>query len=129
MTMTGYTDISTLAEVVLAGSFVLRIEEKPQELRFIGEFVLTPKHPAYHPPAPDEQECYADGYLVFPATTRVDWAHLSHQGIHDATGEEDLGSIDELDRVDDHWLIGGEWGKAQVYSDEPRLVLTDADDM
>ncbi|WP_222718992.1 hypothetical protein [Actinokineospora xionganensis] len=125
MTMTNYTDVAALSGVYLEDSYILAIDDTPGALRFKGEFVLIEHHPAYRAPTPGEQYCYADGWLVIPNTTRVEWNRRSTQHFTDAAGEEDLGNIDYLHRVDDHWLIGGDWGEVRAYTtDDPRLVLT-----
>lgn len=122
--MTTYSDIADLANVYLEDSFVLEIDERPTQLRFRGEFVLTENHPRYHPPAAGEQYCYARGWLVVPDTTHIEWTRRSGQHFTDATGEEDLGNIDYLRHHDNHWLIGGDWGEARAYTtDNPTLIL------
>ncbi|WP_211347099.1 hypothetical protein [Saccharothrix australiensis] len=119
-----YADIDTLSSVYLEDSFVLEILEPSGEPSFRGEFVLTENHPRYSTPASGEQYCYADGMLTFPNVTRVEWVRRSTRHFTDAAGEEDLGNIDYLDRVDDYWLIGGDWGEARVFTEgAPRLVL------
>jgi hypothetical protein len=122
--MTNYTALSTLSNVYLEDSYVLGITDQPGELKFRLEAVLTENHPAYRPPRPSEQYCYATGWLIIPNVTRMEWEHRSTQRFIDATGEEDLGNIDYLNREHDHWHIGGDWGEVRVYTtDNPQLVL------
>lgn len=120
-----YFDVPALSGVYLEDSYVLAIDETPDALRFRGEFVLTERHPAYRAPKPDEQYCYADGWLVIPNTTRIESNRRSTRHFTDAAGEEDFGNIDYLNRIGDHWLIGGDWGEVRAYTAQaPKLVLT-----
>ncbi|MGH3973078.1 MAG: hypothetical protein ACRDS9_07110 [Pseudonocardiaceae bacterium] len=124
--MKNYWDVDALSAVYLEDSYVLDIAEAPGELKFRMEVVLTEQHPAYRPPRPNEQYCYANGWLVLSSITRTEWESRSTQRYTDATGEEDLGNIDFLERKDDHWWIGGDWGEVRVYtSADPQLVLTE----
>src|SRR5438309_409967 len=92
--MKNYTDFADLANVYLEDSFVLGIDQKPGALSFQLEAALTPSHPRYHEPKPDEQHCYADATLTIGGATRIGWVTRSSQTSRDATGEEDLGNID-----------------------------------
>lgn len=123
--MTDYWDVDALSAVYLEDSYVLDIVEEPSELSFRLNIVLTEQHPAYRPPQRGEQHRYADGWLILPGVTRTKWESRSTQRYTDATREEDLGNIDFMQRVDDQWLIGGDWGEVRVHTmAEPQLVLT-----
>ncbi len=56
-----YTELPGLADVYLEDSYVLGIEARPAELRFLLDLVLTPSHEQYRPPLPGEQHCYRKG--------------------------------------------------------------------
>ena len=119
-----YSDVSALSFVYLEDSYVLNIAEAPRELRFRLDAVLSEQHPAYRPPKPGGQYCYASGWLVLPNVTLTEWEHRSTQRYIDAVGEEDLGNIDFLERREDHWWIGGDWGNVRVYtSANPEFIL------
>ncbi|MFB9687325.1 hypothetical protein [Amycolatopsis plumensis] len=123
--MTNYTDFPGLANVYLEDSFVLAIDETPTSLTFRLEAVLTESHPRYHQPRPDEAHCYADAVLTIADATKIEWVTRSSQTYRDATGEEDLGNIDSLQRHDDHYEIAGDWGHVRIYSSAaPRFTLT-----
>ncbi|MEU5257346.1 hypothetical protein [Amycolatopsis sp. NPDC021455] len=123
--MTNYTDFPDLANVYLEDSFVLAIDETPTALSFRLEAVLTPAHPRYHAPRPDEAHCYADAVLTITDATKIEWIIRSSQPSRDATGEEDLGNIDSLQHHADHYEIAGDWGHVRVYSSAaPRFTLT-----
>ncbi|MDT8911403.1 hypothetical protein [Amycolatopsis sp. PS_44_ISF1] len=122
--MTNYTDFPDLASVYLEDSFVLAIDETPTTLSYRLEAVLTQAHPRYHEPPPDEAHCYADAVLTIADITKTEWITRSAQPFRDATGEEDLGNIDRLQRHGDHYEIAGDWGHVRVYSTaEPRLIF------
>lgn len=123
--MRDYTTVDTLSAVYLEDSWVLGIvdDTDTRQLRFRLEVVLTPKHPAYHPPKPGEQYCYAQGWLIF-SDARVVWLQKSDSYAIDATGEKDHGNIDSLTRVHDHWHAEGSWGEVHIYTDaDPSLAL------
>jgi hypothetical protein len=125
--MKNYADFADLANVYLEDSFVLAIDEKPDTLSFTLEVALTPAHPLYHEPRPNEQHCYLDATLTISEATRIEWVTRSSQTYRDATGEEDLGNVDSLQRIDDHYEITGDWGHVRVYSTAaPRLTFTAA---
>src|SRR5437868_2325758 len=123
--MTNYTDFPELTNVYLEDSFVLAIDETPATLSFRLEAVLTRPHPRYHQPRPDEAHCYADAVLTIAEATKIEWVTRSAQTYRDATGEEDLGNIDSLQRHDDHYEITGDWGHVRIYSTAaPQLTFT-----
>ncbi|MDT8910035.1 hypothetical protein [Amycolatopsis sp. PS_44_ISF1] len=123
--MTNYTDFPDLADVYLEDSFVLAIDETPTSLSFRLEAVLTPSHPRYHAPRPDEAHCYTEAVLTITDATKIEWITRSSHTSRDATGEEDLGNIDSLQHHDNHYEIDGDWGRVRIYSSAaPRLTLT-----
>lgn len=123
--MTDYTALPTLSDVYLEDSYVLDVVDQPGELKFRLEAVLTKNHPAYQRPNPGEQYCYATGWLIIPNVMHLDWVHRSTQRFTDATGEEDLGNIDYLNREHDHWHIGGDWGEVRAYTTGSPLLILD----
>jgi len=121
--MIDYTKFPGLAGVYLEDSYVLEIFEKPGELIFKLDAVLTPESPAYRAPRPDEQYCYAAGCLVFPSIVSIDWIKRTDQRFTDATGEQDLGNIDVLKRDGNFFVAEGDWGEVRVQSAEPQFAL------
>ena len=120
-----HDDFPDLTDVYLEDSFVLAIDETLTSLSFRLEAVLTPAHPRYHQPRPDEAHCYADAVLTIADATKIEWITRSSQPARDATGEEDLGNIDSLQHHADHYEIVGDWGHVRVYSNAaPRFTLT-----
>lgn len=127
--MKNYTDFANLAHVYLEDSYVLAIDETPDSLSFKLDLVLTPSHPRYHEPRADEQHCYANAMLTIPGATKIEWVTRSTQTYRDATGEEDLGNIDNLQYGDGYYDIVGDWGHVRVHSTaEPRLSAVTMDD-
>lgn len=121
--MIDYSQFPGLAGVYLEDSYVLGISEDPGELTFNLDAVLTPESPAYHEPRPGEHYCYAAGKLIFANVTQLDWARRNETRFRDASGEEDLGNIDILQRDGDSIVAEGDWGKVRVVSAPPRFVL------
>ncbi len=125
--MKDYTDFADLANVYLEDSFVLAIDEKPGTLSFKLEVALTPTHPLHHEPRPDEQHYYMDAMLTVDEAARIEWVTSSSRTDRDATcaEPEDLGNIDSLRHIDDHYEITGDWGHIRVYSTAaPKLTFT-----
>jgi hypothetical protein len=121
--MIDYTIFPCLAGVLLEDSYVLGISESSEEVVFHLDAVLTPEHPAYHPPRPGDQYCYANRSLVFPDVTRVVWLKRNINHYTDASGEEDLGNIDILTVDGDTFVAEGDWGAVRISGAHPRFEL------
>ena len=84
---------------------------------------MTPESPAYHPPLPGDQYCYAMATLSFREVEKIEWLSNSERHYTDATGEEDLGNIDAVD-VDGDWIVvEGDWGRVRVRGSLPYFEL------
>lgn len=125
--MTDYPTVADLSAVYLEDSYVLQLVEEPGTVRFRLEAVLTPEHPAYHPPNNGEQYCYAMGWLVFSGVENVEWKRRSAAHSVDATGEVDLGNIDYMKREAEAWVLGGDWGDVVIVTRaDPQFILDDS---
>jgi hypothetical protein len=122
--MIDYKSFPGLAGVFLEDSYVLGISETSEQVVFHLDAVLTPEHPAYHPPCPGEQYCYANGSLIFPDVTRVVWLKRTSSHYTDASGEEDLGNIDILRPDGDAFVAEGDWGAVRIAGAQPRFELS-----
>jgi hypothetical protein len=121
--MIDYNMFPGLVGVFLEDSYVLGISETSDQLVFRLDAVLTPDHPAYQPPRPGEQYCYAEGSLVFPDVTRVVWFKRGSSHYTDASGEEDLGNIDILTEDGNGFVAEGDWGAVRISGAQPRFEL------
>lgn len=122
--MIDYPKFPGLAGVYLEDSYVLAIDEAPQQLSFTLLAVLTPEHPAYHAPPPGEHYCYANGKLAFTNASRIEWLRRSSRRYVDAAGDEDLGNIDVLTRSDGAYFVEGDWGEVRIHgADEPLFAI------
>jgi hypothetical protein len=121
--MIDYERFPDLAGVYLEDSFVLKICDSGGELVFRLDAVLTSENPAYHEPRPGEYYCYADGRLIFADATGIDWINRSDGHYNDATGEVDLGNIDNLTMDGEAFVVEGDWGRIRVLSAPPRFEL------
>ena len=84
---------------------------------------MTPESPAYHPPLPGDQYCYAMATLSFREVEKIEWLSNSERHYTDATGEEDLGNIDAVD-VDGDWIVvEGDCGRVRVRGSLPYFEL------
>jgi hypothetical protein len=120
-----YTSYPSLSDVYLEDSYVLDIVERPSEIRFALEAVLTPDSPLYHEPLPGEQYCYVRGNLIFRGVTNTEWVVRSFQKYTDSDGEQDLGNIDSLTNENDIYMAEGDWGKVRIHTvQDPGFELT-----
>lgn len=119
-----------LAGVLLEESYVLAIDERDDAIEFSLDAVLTPSHPAYRPPAPNEKYCYRRGQLVVASVERPRVRRSGAPPATDATGERDFGNIDFLYPVDadgrDMWAMGGDWGELEAVEPTIKFVVLDA---
>ena len=59
-----YESIPALSAVYLEDSYVLGIDSDDRSVRFSIDLVLTPEHPDYRSPGPDEQYCYRRAHIA-----------------------------------------------------------------
>lgn len=107
----------------LEDSFVLGIEATPGRLVLDVELVLTPQHPTYHAPAPDEQNCYARATIEFQRVRKLVWSGQGTLPATDASGEKDYGGIDALFWNGSSFHMEGDWGTIEVTSAAPVVRL------
>jgi hypothetical protein len=117
--MQDYTELPGLENVYLEDSWVLGIAETADSLTFTLEAVLTPEHPRYVTPPPDEQHCYVDAVLTFTGAREIRWLSRSDKVATDATGQPDHGNIDALTHEGDHYALEGDWGRVEVVTGSP----------
>ncbi|MET9027605.1 hypothetical protein ABZW96_18610 [Nocardia sp. NPDC004168] len=121
-----YSDYPVLSNLYLEDSYVLDVIERPTEVVFVLEAVLTPEHPRYRAPGAREQHCYVRGNLVFVKVSRVEWLERSFQKYKDASGSEDLGNVDVLTNTDGMYYMEGDWGKVRIWSnDDPQFEFSE----
>lgn len=118
---TDYPQLNGFEHVHLEDSFVLGIEAAPGRLALDVELVLTPQHPAYHPPTPGEQNCYARAAIEFCNVRNLNWTGQGTPPATDASGEKDYGGIDALSRNGAVFHLEGDWGVIDVTSDAPEI--------
>jgi hypothetical protein len=115
--------VSSLKDVYLEDSYVLDITATEDLVRFTLDLVLTPSHPEYREPGPNEQYCYRRAQVVIEGATSVRWVRRTMHPFRDATGELDYGSVDSWCVNGDVSRIAGEWGELEVSGGHVRLAL------
>lgn len=118
-----YPQLDGFENVYLEDSFVLGIEATPARLALDVELVLTPQHPAYHPPAPGEQNCYVRATIEFQNVRHLVWAGQGTPPAVDAAGDKDYGGIDALLWDGSVFHLEGDWGAIDVASATPAIRL------
>lgn len=118
-----YEEIAGLAEILLEESYVLDIEAHPSRVDFRVEFVLTPGHPDYRQPSPDEAYCARHGWLRFSGVTRCLWSDQGAPPARDATGEIDFGNIDSLEWDQTQYSLEGDWGRMELTAEQVDVEL------
>ncbi|MCW8377675.1 hypothetical protein [Streptomyces justiciae] len=114
-----YPQLSGFEGVHLENSFVLDLKAAPGRLTLDVELVLTPEHPAYRPPAPGEQNCYARARIDIPDVRSLTWTDQGTPPAVDASGETDYGGIDVLYWDGAAFHVEGDWGSIEVVSGPP----------
>jgi len=118
-----YTEFPGLEELYLEeDSYILGIKEVATAVIFTVDAVLTPEHPQYHPPGPDEQNCYKRITITFSDISKVNWVVRDMQVHRDASGEPDLGIFYRIVRIEGYFELSGEFGEIHIYGDSfPRV--------
>jgi hypothetical protein len=121
--MQPYEQLPALTDLVLEESYVLDIEARPSTVRFAVDFVLTPRHPSYQPPPPNESNCYRKGELLFTGVRELAWSDQGAPPAHDASGEVDYGNIDALHWQGSRYELEGDWGQMEVLAESLTVRL------
>jgi hypothetical protein len=115
--------VPELTEVYLEDSYVLALRASANSLEFDVDLVLTPKHPEYRAPRPDEQHCFRRARITIDDAKSVHWVNVNMRPGKDATGEVDFGSIDVWSVNDGLSHIEGNWGDVDVEGGRVQLVI------
>lgn len=107
----------------LEDSYVLGIDSDDRSVRFSIDLVLTPEHPDYRSPGPDEQYCYRRAHIAIENARSVRWLRRTMQPFEDATGEVDYGSIDSWTLDGDVSHIAGDWGELEIAGGDVSVQL------
>ncbi|MBV8800229.1 MAG: hypothetical protein JO208_10540 [Alphaproteobacteria bacterium] len=112
----------------LEDSYVLGVDESDSSrLAFSLLLVLTPRHPLYSAPNPNEQYCYRNGSLTFEGVSAINWADRTFKPVHDAAGEVDYGNIDVFElEPGDRYYLEGDWGRVTVTAKSARIEIAAA---
>lgn len=112
-----YEGFPGFEEVYLEDSWVLRVEESSESIKFEMELVLCEGHPQYHAPYKDEQYCYSKGSIVFDKPSDVTWlAKTMTRPAVDANGEVDFGNVDSFELKNGVYHLQGDWGEIELRS-------------
>jgi len=118
-----------LAHAYLEDSWVLGISQSASALIFTLDLVLTPTHPAFRPPRPNEMHCYRRATMRLDSESPIQIHRSSAPPAVDATGEMDYGNIDTFRPIDGAasitWELTGEWGTARVTHPRVRIEFQD----
>lgn len=120
--MKGYEELPGFEHLYLEDSFVLGIDELPNEIRFRVEAVLTKGHPQSTEPRPNEVNSYRQLTITFPGTREIWWEERSMKPIRGPDGEVDYGNIDVFRWEGEHYEVVGEWGHVHIESEPPRVI-------
>ena len=113
-----------MRHIYLEDSFVLGLIEGQNSIEFKLKAVLTPEHPSYQPPKPNEQHCYKKFVLRLDGCSNVKWIRRSLRPITDASGDIDFGNIDHFGVANGLFLLEGDWGEIQLNCTEVVLRAT-----
>ena len=119
-----YSNLSGLECLYLEDSYVIDIKKDKSAIEFQMEFVLTESHPLFQAPKPDEQYCYKKGFLFFKNVSDFKEFCRSNARNVDVTGEVDFGNVDTFVKLENRYVLIGEWGKLDIISDPPVVKYT-----
>lgn len=102
--------------VVFANSYVLGLRIEPYAVFLRMDFVLSPSHPQYRPPPPNESACFRRGTLTIKGFKRLTWEATNVPPARDADAELDWGCLDVFRRTSEGWYLEGDWGNIVVES-------------
>jgi hypothetical protein len=110
----------------LEDSYVLGVDESdPSKLAFSLLLVLTPKHPLYSAPKPNEQYCYRNGALIFEGVRAADWTNRNFKSSRDPDGTVDYGNVDAFKiEPDGRYLLEGGWGRVIVTAESAKIEVS-----
>jgi hypothetical protein len=121
--MKAYTELPGFEGLLLEESYVLDIEAHPGVLVLSMDLVLTPEHPQYSEPLPDEQYCYRNGFIRFTGVQRLVWVDQGAPPATDATGEVDYGNIDSFEWDEVGTRLQGSWGQIELRAARSEVEL------
>ncbi len=101
-------------DILFESSYVLALTVLPYTLTLRMDFALTPEHPLYTPPNPNEQECYVRGTISITGFERLTWETTGILPSRDAEGESDHGNLDEFTREHGRWTLACDAGVIKV---------------
>lgn len=124
--MSMWTQLHEFDGVDLSESYVLGWRASASELVFDLDLALTPEHPRYHKPRPNERDCWLRAALYFPSAVAIRGLlqQSSVRGAIDATGERDYGNIDELSWADGEAHLAGEFGDVTLRCGRPYITFS-----
>jgi hypothetical protein len=120
--MRPYHELPNLDDLYLEDSWVLEVQETPDEVRFRLDAVLRETHPKWSPPKNDEVYAYLPLSLVFPGKVRVDWVEHRMKPVLGPNDEVDYGNIDSFEWEPRFFELEGEWGHVRIESDPPLVI-------
>lgn len=118
-----YQFLQGFEDVYLEDSFVLGIHERNNRFIVEGEFALLEGHPHYSKPKKGEAHCYLKGAIEFGNASKVTWHKKGSHVFTDADNEIDLGNIDMFHYEIGKYLLSGDWGEVEIWSDIPRILI------
>jgi hypothetical protein len=124
--MRNWTAMPAFHGLDLSESFISSWEHHENSLLVEADFVLTPDHPSFRPPVPDEWACFKRGKLTFPnvRSTKGLRSMAEVRPAIDATGERDYGHFDSfVERAPGTFEVSGDFGTFTVESEQPIVEI------
>lgn len=118
-----YYELPKLGNLYFEDSYVIDIKQDEKHIKFLIEAILTPEHPLYHSPLPDEQYCYKNIKLCFSNFDKAIWIEKNDVYNIDINGEIDRGNIDCFYQYNNYFYLTGEWGKLKILGAKTSIDL------
>lgn len=115
-----------LEHIYLEDSWVLDVRVSYRIVKFVFDLVLTENHRLDTPPPPHEAYCYRKAELIFDGVSSINWDNMGLRPAVDATGTFGFGNVDFSNKQGNLFVLGGDWGRMKVTSQNPTLVFLQA---
>ena len=123
--MLDYWALPALEHVVLEESWILGIVVRPDLVEIDVDLCYARDHPELLPPCEGEYAYFRRGTIRFINVSSASWEKSWARPARDASGEEDWGHIDTLERQGTAFTLTGDFGVIRLEAAALEIELTE----